>query len=156
MALLPPFFLDTVVAIGAGDDSATRKWIGTGFIIGKAVDVAIEIAKRQYAIYIVTNKHVVKDQAKLYAKFNSANDPLSKDYAIDLKKPDGTPIWVGHPNPNVDVAVIRIDPNILKNEGRLFQFFQLENHSSTKQELKSCGTTEGDRVFVLGFPMGLV
>jgi hypothetical protein len=29
MSLLPPFYLDTVVAIGVGDDPSTRKWIGT-------------------------------------------------------------------------------------------------------------------------------
>ena len=37
MALLPPFFLDTVVAIGIGDTPTKRHWIGTGFIYGNFI-----------------------------------------------------------------------------------------------------------------------
>jgi len=34
MALIPPRFLDTVVAIGFGDDPEKRRWIGTGLLYG--------------------------------------------------------------------------------------------------------------------------
>ena len=33
MALIPPHYLDAVVAIGVGDDPEERKWIGTGFLL---------------------------------------------------------------------------------------------------------------------------
>ena len=33
MALIPPHYLDAVVAIGVGDDPEERKWIGTGVLL---------------------------------------------------------------------------------------------------------------------------
>ena len=156
MSLLPPFYLDTVVAIGVGDDQATRKWIGTGFIVGKPIDVSVELAQRQYSIYIVTNKHVLNNVSRIYVKFNSENDPLSMDYAIDLTDPTGARTSIGHPNLDTDVAVIWINGQILRNEGRILQFIQLENHSFSRADLLARMTTEGDRIFVLGYPMGLV
>jgi hypothetical protein len=37
MALLPPFYLDTVVALGVGSDPSKRRWVGTGFLFGNLV-----------------------------------------------------------------------------------------------------------------------
>jgi hypothetical protein len=37
MALLVPFFLDCVVALGATDAAGNTGWLGTGFFYGRKV-----------------------------------------------------------------------------------------------------------------------
>lgn len=152
MALLPPFMLDAVVAIGSGDDVATRRWIGTGFLFGDALGGD----PPQWAPYLITNKHVLGTQDKVWVKFNSASGLDSVDYPIELKDSSGKPFWTGHPKDDTDVAVISIHGGFLQKEGRQFSFFQSNAHIMTRREMSDGQVTEGDRVFVLGFPMGLV
>src|SRR5690606_32877967 len=65
MALLPPFFLDAVVAIGVGDDPTKRSWIGTGFLYGKLTPKSNANSKSYY-VFLITNKHVeTSDQRPL-------------------------------------------------------------------------------------------
>lgn len=156
MALLPPFFLDTVVAIGVGDDPAKRRWIGTGFLIGELVTPAVLPADRRWRVWLVTNKHVLEDLSRIYVKFNSAVNPDSVDYDIPLIARNGRTHWVGHPDQSTDVAVIAVPVTLLRQDQRLFNFIQAEAHIATRADLRKGQVTEGDRVFVLGFPMGLV
>jgi hypothetical protein len=156
MSLLPPFYLHTVAAIGIGDDPDKRSWIGTGFLIGILIETKEKTSEKAWRIWMVTNKHVLKDLKTIYIKFNSAVDPHSKDYEIALISRNGKPNWIGHPNLNTDVAVIAIPVRVLTQEHRLFGYFRTEEHISTKEDLQKAKITEGDRVFVLGFPMGLV
>jgi hypothetical protein len=154
MALLSPLFLDTVVAIGNGADSAQRQWTGTGFIFGLLKETKGE--QKLYQLFLVTNKHVFKGNSAVYIKFNSALDPNSKDYETSLVSRNGKQAWVGHPDPEVDVAALILSPGFLKSEGRQFSYFQSDDHVLYKKSLKELTVTEGDRVFVLGFPMGMV
>jgi hypothetical protein len=156
MALLPPFFLDTVVAIGVGEDPSTRQWIGTGFLFGLYNRPGMESEKDSWQVWLVTNKHVVNGLDKIFVKFNSVVDPDSKDYAVLLKTKNGRPYWIGHSNPQTDVAVISVPASFLRQDKRQFSFFKSNKHVSSKTDLQSNQITEGDRVFVLGFPMGLV
>lgn len=152
MALLPPFMLDAVVAIGVGDDASTRRWIGTGFIYGDALGGT----DPQWMPYLITNKHVLGDLDKVWVKFNSASGLDSNDYPILLKNQDSKRLWTGHPNPDVDVAVIGLHGGYLQQEARRFNFFKSDVHLMNKAEMNSGQVSEGDRVFVLGFPMALV
>ncbi|MGH8615933.1 MAG: S1 family peptidase [Gammaproteobacteria bacterium] len=156
MALLPPFFLDTVVAIGAGGDPAKRRWIGTGFLFGKLITPVVDAQQRSYSLWLITNKHVLESFEDVYVKFNSAAEPNSKDYRVALIADKDTPLWVGHPNDNIDVAAILLDADFLKQESRRFAVFQSDQHTCSKETMKTGVLNEGDRVFVLGFPMGLV
>lgn len=156
MALLPPFFLHTVAAIGVGADPAQRSWIGTGFLVGDPVRHKPPSDEKRYRIWLITNKHVLTGLKTIYVKFNSAVDPNSKDYEVPLISRNGKPRWVGHASQTVDVAAITMPVKLLENEKRLFSFFQLGDHTADRQSLKDNEVTEGDRVFVLGFPMGLV
>lgn len=155
MALLPPFMLDAVTAIGVGDDETKRVWIGTGFLYGH-FDKKLDETTKSYNVFLVTNKHVLKGKKRIYLKFNSANDPTSKDYAVDLVSRNGKDRWVGHIEPKVDVAVLPVNANALKEELMKYAFIQSDAHVSSVAAMKTLGVTEGARVFVLGFPMGLV
>lgn len=155
MALLPPFFLDAVVAIGTGDNS-NRKWIGTGFLYGVPMSAATPNSPATYRIWLVTNKHVLRNHNSVFVKLNSAQDSSSADYPLLLKTPDGTQLWIGHPNDGTDVAAIFLNAQFLNENRRRFAFFEADNHCMARVEMRTQGITEGDRCFVLGFPMGLV
>src|SRR6185436_17968142 len=107
MAILPPFLLDSVTAIGVGDKPTERSWIGTGFLYGRFEKK--DGGVRSYHVFLVTNKHVLKGWKEIYLKFNSAADTTSKDYEIALVAKNGKQLWVGHPDDDVDVAVIGIN-----------------------------------------------
>jgi hypothetical protein len=155
MALLPPFFLDTVVAIGVGDEKK-RNWIATGFVYGQFVPAKSNQESRYYQLWLITNRHVLQDLRTVYVKFNSAADPHSKDYKIPLVARNGRPLWIGHPNSSIDVAAIWVNSRVLSEEQRKYSFFESDRHTMTTAQMRDLGVTEGDRVFVLGFPMGLV
>lgn len=154
MALLPPFFLDTVVAIGEGDDASKRQWIGSGFIYGRLLPDQSQ--GKRYQLFLITNKHVFRGRSDIYVKFNSALDPTSKDYRALLLSRNGKPTWIGHPNAGVDVAALSLNANFLQAENRKFAFFESDSHVMGKESMKKHSVTEGDRVFVLGFPMAMV
>jgi len=156
MALLPEFYLNTVVAIGVGDDPYDRHWIGTGFLFGKFINRNPGTGNVSYQTFLVTNKHVFRGEKVIYLKFNSLQGLTSKDYKVDLMFSNGRKKWVGHPKDLIDVAVIWINTNILRNEKRLFDYFRSDMHIYPKSRMISSGVTEGDNIYVLGFPMGLV
>lgn len=156
MALLPPFYLDSVVALGVGDDAADRRWIGTGFIYGSLIANAQPPDKKRYNLWLVTNKHVLASLPAVYMKLNSAADPNSKDYRVPLVARNGKHLWVGHPNGDTDVAAIWLNAGFLAQEQMRFSPILYDVHTCTKERMKTGIINEGDRVFVLGFPMGLV
>lgn len=156
MALLPPFFLHTVAAIGVGDDPATRSWIGTGFLYGNLITPPQQKDAKSWRIWLITNKHVLTGLRAVYVKFNSAADPHSIDYRVPLVARNGKPHWVGHPVQTTDVAAISVPVKLLEREKRLFAYFESDAHVMSRQAMTDHQITEGDRVFVLGFPMGLV
>ena len=155
MALLPPFFLDAVIALGVGDDPAKRSWIGTGFLYG-ALDKNSDPKKKSYYVFLVTNKHVLGDHSKVWIKFNAISDSGSQDFDVPLRAKNGRELWIRHPDPAVDLGAIFINAKVLRSKNMKFSYFRADDHSYTVGQLKSEGVTEGDGVYVLGYPMGLV
>ena len=152
MALIPPFFLDAVVSIGipTGPD---KKWIGTGFIVGKLhVDDAGE---ESYYTFLVTNKHVLNSQQNIIVRFSSNTNSPAIDYPISLFK-KGNQIWVGNILPDVDVAAFFINAGVLKQDDAKFSFFKLDKDVMKLSDMKNEGVSEGDGMFALGFPLELV
>lgn len=155
MALIPPYYFDCVVAIGKKNQDGTTFWIGTGFLFGNYA-LTEQTGEKKYNLFFVTNKHVLKDQKELVIRFNPQDDKPAIDYPVSLNDENGKPIWVGHPNNEIDIAVIKVDANILKRDGIKYSFYTSDDHSFTIDKLKENHVTEGDFVYVLGFPMGLV
>jgi hypothetical protein len=156
MALLPPFYLDSVVAIGVGDDVTKRQWIGTGFIYGNLIARAKPDSGKRYNLWLVTNKHVLASLHAVYVKLNSAGDPNSKDYRVPLVAKNGKALWVAHPGADTDVAAIWANAGFLAQEKLKFRPILSDLHTCHKAKMRTGILNEGDRVFVLGFPMGLV
>jgi hypothetical protein len=156
MALLHPFFLDTVVAVAVGDEPAKRQWTRTGFLYGNALLRNPPETPTRYRLWLITNKHALRNLSAIYVKFNSAHNTTSVDYSIPLVSPSKKPLWIGHPRDDTDIAAIFLNAPFLLSSNRRFAFFCSDRHCLTKAEMKAQGLTEGDRCFALGFPMGLV
>lgn len=152
MALIPPFFLDCVVSIGVPGQPEAN-WIGTGFIVGRPI-VGGE-GKKAYHTFLVTNKHVLEKHKEILIRFNTMHGENVIDYPVDLS-PSGEQLWVGNPAQEIDIAVFTINHDALANDSAVYAFFALDEHSLGVGEMKSEGISEGDSLFVLGFPLGIV
>jgi S1-C subfamily serine protease len=157
MALIPPFSFNCVVAIGLRKTTkhAPPGWYGTGTLVGRLFKKDAS-DKSQYHVFIVTNKHVIEDQDSIVIRFNPLGDKPAMDFDIPLLDKSGRPLWNEHPSKQMDIAVIGINADFLKAEGVSYDYFQSDNHLMTIPEMAENGVSEGDSIYVLGFPMGIV
>ena len=153
MALIPAGYLNAVVAIGVGDVPERRKWIGTGFVYGQFLSCGSGESKN-YRIFLITNSHVLQDQSKIWLKFNQLRGQGSTDYYVVLRDENGQENWSRHSDS--DVAAFSIDLHLLRRAGHEPGIFRSDENVARVQDLIAYGATEGDGVFLLGFPMGLV
>jgi hypothetical protein len=155
MALIPPFFIDCVVAIGAEDPESNRRWIASGFMYGQRLS-RTENTQREYQIYLVTNRHVLAGLPKAYLRFNPQTDKPAREFDLTLTDDFGNPLWLIHPDVEVDVAAMPINFDLLEDAGMQVAFFHDDRDVARLADLQAMGITEGDFAYVLGFPMGLV
>lgn len=156
MALIPPFFMQSVFAIGVPHD-AKVKWIGTGFLYGHLVSPPQTKEQDQRYFYaLVTNKHVLEDEPLIVIRLNPVGAKPAKVQAIPLLDNEGNRTWKGHSNKKIDVAIIPVDLNFLRQHEIVFSYFLSNKSAAIIRKMKSLGVTEGDSAYILGYPMGLV
>jgi len=153
MALIPPFCMDSVVAIGVPVAKGTQ-WVATGFLYGHHVSGAG--AERRYRPFLVTNRHVFAGADRRVLRFNALEGEPTRSFVVDLKDAAGKPIWFAHPDADVDVAVLPIAAKALEDGHLKFSLFQSDDHCAGVARMKDLGVHEGDGAFVLGFPLGQV
>lgn len=153
MTLLPPMFLDTVVAIGqAIDDDGGVAANATGTLVGWPTSKSEE-GEQLYRVFLVTNRHVVEDRSGFLVRFNQG--AAAEWYQVDLIDDDGSALWHGHGDAQCDIAAVSIDVAPLRAAGAEFRFLSADTiwaYQSQRDELR---ISAGDSVFVLGFPLGL-
>lgn len=157
MALIPPDFLDCVVAIGVdnpSDQNNPIRWVGTGFLVGRFFKKDAD-GQNRYHVFLITNKHVLVDKNSVKVRFNPHSSEQAKDYDLSLID-DGNKRWTGHQIDEIDVAAIDINPRILVDGGMKFKYFVSDSNILSIDQMVEKGMTEGDFIYVLGFPMGLV
>lgn len=152
MAIIPSFFMDAVVALGIKLENGQKQWVGTGFFVGRKEESNPDLA----TVYVITNKHVVKDQKQLYVRFNNKETTGVKDLMMSLVNKDGVKIYTEHPTADVDVVAIQIHPQVITDNNLSLNFFSLDTHALTLDQMKGTGVDEGSLVYALGFPMNLV
>jgi hypothetical protein len=151
MALIPPFFLNTVVAIGEPAAGSDPRWIATGFLYGNLIDPSVE--PNQYRVYLVTNRHVANPLRPLVVWMNpNAEGPAEILNLQPFETPSGRPFWHFHPDDEIDVAVIGVDIGVVVQKDLEYGFFESNHHAQTLAEMKASGSSVGDGVFLLGFP----
>lgn len=152
VALLPPYFLDAVVAFEKGpDENGDFKTVASGVLLGFDTKNVNEGGDKLYTVGLVTNRHVVEGEPSLWTKFNKGD--ASARYKVDLVDGDGTAVWRSHAD--FDVAVIPVNVKILQDEGADFRFVPEDVGVGYVDEMKELGVFAGDDIYVLGFPMGL-
>jgi S1-C subfamily serine protease len=154
MAVIPPFFLDCIVAIGFGNPDGTRRYAATGFLYGKFISQIEE--NSEYRIFLVTNRHVFENAQLAWLRFNTEGDEPAREFDLPLVDKNGVPAWLAHSDKEVDLAVIAINVNVLLENKIRFSFFMSDKHIMDREKALDLGLSEGDSIFVLGFPMGLI
>lgn len=110
MALIMVSWLDAVVAVGSKPlkENEPPNWTATGFF----VSYKAENSEDRHP-FLITNKHVVRgiyeklNSEKIYVRYKPREQELRKIIELKLLKTDGSPFWVEHPDPKIDVAVMR-------------------------------------------------
>lgn len=156
MALIPRFFLDCVVAIGMPSGKEQVNWIASGFLYGDFFQKGEE-GKNIYHVYLITNRHVFKELKQVLLRFNPTGKEAAKQYSLDLVDASSKKmLWTPHPNPNIDIAVIGINVKLLREHKIQVAYFKSDQHIAALDKIAELGITEGDFVYTLGFPMGLI
>lgn len=154
MALIPPGFLNAVVPIGVSDSTVSGgiKWTGTGFLYG-LFDRKIDDTNSSYTLFIVTNKHVLQGLKKVWVRFNRQNGG-HEDIDVPLVARNGRLYWGQHAR--ADVGAFFINGQELARNNLIFHIFRSNLDAYRISKLKSEQVTEGDGLFLLGFPLGIV
>ena len=154
MSLIPPYFLDTVAAVGVRhmEPSDAIHYSASAFVFGYPGSPPTKPVS--YWVFVVTNRHVVDHDRQIWVRFHAPAGARPKVLPIP-RGPRPLP-WLVHPDPDVDLAVLPLDamqlpPDLVPN-----RFLTLKSHTVTVGDLRSSEFSEGNEVFVLGFPLGIV
>ena len=156
MALIQQYAFNTVVALGVPSDGDSVRYIATGFLYGYPAGKN-ERGQAAYFVFLVTNRHVIEDTTDLVVRFNVPSGTASKTFRFAMLAPNQVTHWVTHPDSTIDVAVLIIDAFLPKIESSGIQIsFLCEGvHTTTLDEMRNSEFSEGNEVFVLGFPLGM-
>ncbi len=144
MALLPPDYMKTVVAIGTKTENNSMRWTSTGFLY----IVPLDDDPSRGSVFLVTNRHIVKPPSSpasldLYVRMNREGNLGAMDLALNPAN------WYFHQT--ADVAVVGINMEVVRANELSYKWF---NETLTPEKATEIGVSEGDGVFVLGFPQG--
>ena len=163
-ALFPPEFMTSVVALGARimkpsppGEQPKIEWItiGTGFLYGYLVKDDPDPSKQLQLTVLVTARHVVEQFHDQYPTISikarlNPNDPRlpGADYEIPYEN------WHFHKDNKIDLAITPINEFLIFEKKLGAKSFSATT-AATTERMKDLGVSEGDGIFVLGFPMNL-
>ena len=124
MALIPNFFIESVVTISIINNNNQKSCIGTGFLVGDLMENSQSVKK--YGLYLITNKHVVKNQKRIFIGFNQNGGVNSYDFPAELLNQNNHKLYSEHVNPKVDIIALSINASFLNNMNAKYHFFPLE------------------------------
>ncbi|MFY3739739.1 MAG: S1-C subfamily serine protease [Candidatus Nitrosomirales archaeon] len=153
MGLIPPSFLDCVVSIGVKGSEGIH-WVASGFLYGHYLRTLEDGITAEFKTYLVTNRHVFENLETVIVRFNPKTNEPAREYTINLKTQEGNPLWINHPNSKIDIAILPINYSLIQD--MQVSFFESDAHVANIKKLNELGIIEGDFVYVLGFPMGIV
>lgn len=152
MALLSKNHLKSLIAVGSIKED---KFVcdSTSFLVGFLVNNSDDPEKRLYRTFLITNRHVFDKREKVWLRFNTDDEKI-KIFEQDLYFSNGDSQWLAHPDPEVDLALLNVSPDILKqnNIQPVFISEEMFGYSSNFEEI---GIAVGDDAYVIGFPMGI-
>ena len=155
MALIPSTFLDTVVAIGHRLADGNISFSATGFLCGYPTGSVNDDGRPLYYVFLVTNHHVVAEKENITIRMNTLLGDDTQIYDLGLR--GDTTLSGGIVNSSLmdDVAIVALDLAQLTHDGINLEFIP-DEFGITREECNEIGVSEGDGVFVLGFPLGVI
>lgn len=146
MALIPPGYINAVVSLGTLADSFNHA--GTGFLYAHALPRTGD--RTPYRYFLVSNKHVAETPVT-HIRFNHSAYGLTVEPIASVVSGG----WTFHPKGS-DIAVAPLERSspVLTGRSPLNADIFIGDISTTFGE--GVQPTEGDGVFVIGFPLGLV
>ena len=159
MAIIPPFFLDSVVAIGNQEDTKQVSWVASGFFYGAKLEEppsGWDEDGPRYGLWLVTNRHVVEALSSPIVRVDSDSGSEALQIPLVSQWPDGQAAWISHPDADVDVSVMPLNIPFLEGLGAKLKFFPQTQAAASLAEMRTLGMSEGQNGFLLGFPMSLV
>ena len=146
MALIPPIYLNAVVSLGTLAESFQH--VGTGFLY--AHPLPSRLGRTPYRAFLVTNGHVVAG-AITHVRFNHPKTGLTVKPVGDV----ASEAWTLHPN-GADVAVTPLLKSSPLSHGRKLLNAEMFIGDIGTSFGEGIQPVEGDGIFVIGFPLGLV
>ena len=148
MSLIPTHYCQTVVSIGVYDDKKKIMWIGTGFFVCR------KVTEDTSQPFLITNKHVLKEEELIVIRMIEKNTGNLKLVEISLKNSNVQVTY--HTNKDIDIAVITLNGSAIMAQNLEFSFFDIDKDAYSSQQLRDSGFNEGNLIYMLGYPMGLV
>lgn len=152
MAIIPDFYLNSVVAIGIHMGNNEIAWIGTGFFAGRSA----QDDPNKVRPFLITNKHVFLNRNAVVIRMKKAGTNDLQTIDVPLKDEKGNVLYQIHEEVDIDIAVLQINAQFIETNHLDFQFFNIYENAMTSTELRKNGVDEGSIIYMLGFPMGLV
>lgn len=149
MSLIPDFYKNAVVSIGVRNDTRTINWIGTGFFVVRKID------DKSSRPFLITNRHVFASKHNVVIRMKEKGTSKLKEIDAPIVN-DVKPIYVLHPDENIDIAVLPLNGSFIMSNNLEFPAINIDENAMTSDELRKAGVNDGSIVFMLGFPMGLV
>ena len=108
-----------------------------------------------YDTFLVTNKHVASASPTLRVLINitGATPVILKLSSTDES---GEDMWQHHPDGVTDIAVTRVNAGDALKMGASINIFRSSEDTLLVDGLKTEEVSEGDRAYVMGFPLGNV
>ena len=148
MALIPPGYLKAIVSLGVCEEEQFMHH-GTGFLCNHPV--AQKEGSTSYRSFLVTNRHVAQED-DLSIRFNRITSGALEIHPLASVAMRN---WTMHPDPDVDVAVLPVS-GILMEERNVVEAEIFFTDIGAPSDTEVRDIAEGNGVFVLGFPLGLV
>ena len=145
MALLPPAYLNAVVSLGTLAESFQH--VGTGFLYAHPLPRGQ--GRTPYRAFLVTNRHVAGDIT--YVRFNHPKTGLTVMPVAAV----ASGAWTLHPH-GADLAVTPLLKSSPLSQGRELLKAEMFIGDIGTSFGEGIQPVEGDGIFVVGFPLGLV
>src|ERR1039458_1279358 len=116
--------------------------IASGFLYGSPTGEKNEQGKTLYRVFLVTNRHVFSAGPMLTLRFNPKESKPAKEYDLLLIDNTGKQTWFAPSDPTMDIGVISINMDTLKNDEIQADFFASDILSADIAKAKDLGVTD--------------
>ena len=152
-ALVPPSYINAVVAIGHKEPNGAWATEASGFFYGYLIQNDPDAAKRRYQVFLITNWHVIENHNIVSIRLNP-KQVADQGQIFDVQPAtDGRPTWFF--NKDVDIAGAPMNWQFLQDRGIDVDFMTSDTNAADTKRMQEIGVSAGDNIFVIGFPMNL-